>query len=318
MSGFAIAVDLGGSNVRMGVISETGEVSERFKEPSGAAEGCEVLIGKLTTLLKERVRFAGKGLRGVGVAVPGIVNHAAGVVVEAPNLPGWHDVPLREMLEKALNVPVFIDNDANSFACGESWLGAGKGLGHFIGITLGTGIGGGIIVDGRIVRGADGMAGEVGHLTVNIDGPRCNCGNYGCLETYASASGISDRMREAIEAGGKSSLFDSTGGNLYKITSEMVYTAARQGGDPLSREVMRSMGTYLGVGIANLIHILNPQAIILGGGVTAAWDIFADVVQKEVEKRCFAKQVERPSWLMRGTLGDDAGLVGVARIVLDA
>lgn len=317
MKGYAIGVDLGGSNLRIGLVSETGEVIERIKEPSNAAEGCNALTEKLVALLKERVRFTGNGLVGVGVAVPGIIDHAAGVVVDAPNLPGWKDVPLLDMLQKALDAPVVIENDANAFALGESWTGAGKDVRSFVGITLGTGIGGGIVIDGKLVRGADGMAGEVGHMTVNIDGPHCNCGNYGCLETYSSARGITDRIREAIEAGGRSLLFNETGGNLYKITAEMVYSAARDGGDPLARETLRTAGTYLGVGIANLVHLLNPEAVIVGGGVAAAWDIFADVVQKEVEKRCFEKPGKRLK-ICRGMLEDDAGIVGMARMVFDA
>lgn len=317
MKKYAIGVDLGGSNLRVGVVSKDGEVIERFKGPSNVSEGVDAVIDRLVEQLKERVRYAGKGLCGVGVAVPGIVEHASGVVADAPNLPGWKNIPLLQKLQDVLNVPVEIENDSNAFALGESWTGAGGNFRSFIGLTLGTGIGGGIVVDGRLVRGADGMAGEVGHMTVNVEGPRCNCGNNGCLETYSSARGLTDRMREAIEAGGKSLLYKETGGNLYKINAEMVYNAAREGGDPLAREVMRNMGTYLGVGIANLVHLLNPEAVIIGGGVAAAWDIFADTVQKEVEKRCFEKPGKRVR-ICRGILGDDAAIVGMAKVVFDA
>ncbi|MDH4100822.1 MAG: ROK family protein [Nitrospirota bacterium] len=317
MKKYAIGVDLGGSNLRVGVVTKDGEVMERAKEPSNVSEGVEAVVNRLVNQLKERVRYAGKGLCGIGVAVPGVVEHASGIVASAPNLPGWKNVPLLEMLQNELNVPVEIENDSNAFALGEKWAGAGESFNSFIGITLGTGIGGGVMVDGRLVRGADGMAGEVGHMTVSLDGPHCNCGNNGCLETYSSARGIADRMREAIEAGGKSLLYKETGGNLYKINAEMVYNAAREGGDPLARNVMRKMGTYLGVGVANLVHLLNPEAVIIGGGVAAAWDIFADTVQKEVEKRCFEKPAKRVK-ICRGILGDDAAIIGMARVVFDA
>jgi glucokinase len=230
----------------------------------------------------------------------------SGIVVKSPNFPDWNNLPLKEVLEKALNVPVFIENDANAAALGERWLGAGRDINSMILLTLGTGVGGGIVLNKQIWQGADGMAGEIGHMTLIPDGRLCGCGNTGCLEMYASARGIVQSYREAVNSSGIAMVAE--------LSSEQIYQAARDG-ETVACKVMKDMGRMLGIGIANLINIFNPQMIVLGGGVKDAWQLFINATQEEVMRRAFKVPAERTK-IVPSLLGDDAGMVGAAAVAL--
>ncbi len=310
MSNAVIGVDLGGTNLRTSLLNAEGEILDRSKESTQAAEGHARVIERLLANIEfQRTKALKRGLEvaAIGVGAPGVIQAASGVVVKSPNFPDWNNLPLRDVLEKALRLPVRIENDANAAALGEHWRGAGRGIGSLVLLTLGTGVGGGIILDNRIWRGADGMAGEVGHMTILPDGRPCGCGNRGCLEMYASARGIVMTYREQRPGSGA----DRGAGD---ITAAQVFQEA-SGGDPVAAAVMRAMGRSLGIGIAGLINIFNPEMVVLGGGVKDAWPLFIEAAREEIRARAFAYPAERTR-IVPSQLGDDAGMVGAAAAAL--
>jgi len=313
---FAIGVDIGGTNIRAGIVDKDGNIVKKIEGFTSVRDSKDIVIERLIEGLKGLQEEAKRGslyISAIGLGAAGIISIEKGIIASSPNLPDWLDVPLRDIIREGTSLPVVLENDANAWAFGEKWVGAGRGLRDFILITLGTGVGGGIISRGEILHGADGMAGEIGHMTVDPEGPRCGCGNNGCLEVYASAKGIIDRTIEAIERGSETRLSEMSGGNLYRITSEMVYQVAKDG-DPLARDIMREMGRYLGIGMANLINIFNPEAIIIGGKVKDAWDLFIDSAKKEIQKRSFKTPSERAK-ILKSPLSE-GGLIGAAGIAL--
>jgi glucokinase len=300
-----IGVDLGGTNLRTALLSLDGDILDKRKEATNAADGWKKVVARLVdNITKQRDIAIQRGLRvtAVGVGAPGVIRMDTGVVVKSPNFPDWNNLPLRDELEKALRIPVVIENDANAAALGEQWRGAGRGINSMILLTLGTGVGGGIVLDNKIWQGADGMAGEVGHMTLVPDGRQCGCGNTGCLEMYASARGIVQSYREA------SGTLEYTSSS--ELTSAQIYQKARNG-ERIARQVMKDMGSMLGIGIANLINIFNPNMIVIGGGVKEAWDLFIGATHEEIMKRAFQVPAERTE-IVPSLLGDDAGMIGAA------
>ncbi|MGD8352405.1 MAG: ROK family protein, partial [Nitrospirota bacterium] len=245
---------------------------------------------------------------GVGVGAAGVIDARAMTIVSSPNLPELNGKSFKSL---GLDVPLAVANDANAAVIGEKWLGAGRDFDSFVLMTLGTGIGGGILHGGRLMD----VAAEIGHMTVEAGGLSCPCGNVGCLERYASARAIADAATEGLEEGTESILGDYCGGNIYRITPEHVYSAAREG-DNFSREVLKEAGRYLGVGIANIVNILSPQAVILTGGLTGAWDIFVEEAKKEAARRAFKSLFEKLQILPSPLGGDDSGVLGAAALIL--
>ena len=308
-----IGVDLGGTNLRTAIVASDGEVLDKHKEATKAVDGWMKVVARLVDNIKRQLEIgAQKGAKvvAVGVGAPGVILVDKGIVVKSPNFPDWNNLPLKTELEKALSIPVFIENDANAAALGEKWRGAGRDIKSMIHLTLGTGVGGGIILDNKIWHGADGMAGEIGHMTLIPDGRQCTCGNTGCLEMYASARGIVQSFREELE---RQKL--SAAGDLKEVTSEKVYQAAREG-DAVARRVMKDMGRMLGIGIASLINIFNPERVVIGGGVKDAWPLFIGATHEEIMKRAFQVPAERTE-IVPSSLGDDAGMVGAAAVALE-
>jgi len=306
-----IGVDLGGTNLRTALVSPDGEILDKHKEATQAADGWMKVVARLIDNIKrqkEKGAQNGMEVSSVGVGAPGVILVNKGIVVKSPNFPDWNNLPLKSELEKALNIPVFIENDANAAALGEKWRGAGRDVASMILLTLGTGVGGGIILDNKVWHGADGMAGEIGHMTLIPDGRSCTCGNNGCLEMYASARGIVRSYREELEKRNLSA-------TAKDITSEKVYQAAREG-DAVARGVMKDMGRMLGIGIASLINIFNPERVVIGGGVKDAWSLFIGATHEEIMKRAFQVPAERTE-IVPSSLGDDAGMVGAAAVALE-
>ncbi len=303
-----IGVDLGGTNLRTALISPAGDILHKLKEATEARQGHASVVAKLVEHIRRQQEVArqdGGTVVAVGVGAPGVIHAHRGVVVKSPNFPDWDNLPLKAELEAATDIPVFIENDANVAALGEQWRGAAQGVSSMIFLTLGTGVGGGIVLNGKIWQGADGMAGEVGHMTIVPDGRKCGCGNRGCLEMYASSRGIVLSYQEKLAEPSSSASAPST-------TSAQIYQAARSN-DPLAVRVMEEMGRYLGIGIANLINIFNPEMVVVGGGVKDAWPLFIDATRDEIRKRAFAYLAERTQ-IVPSVLGDEAGMLGAAAV----
>jgi glucokinase len=250
----------------------------------------------------------------VGVGAPGPLDTHRGIVLLTPNL-GWVNLPLRQIIHDRLNLPAALDNDANCATLGEWWMGAARGTRHAIGITIGTGIGGGIIIDGKLYHGASDCAGEIGHTTIETEGRLCKCGNYGCLEAYASGPNIALRACEEMKAGAESRLAQYVGGDLKKVTAQTVYQAAHDG-DRLATEVVNDTAKFLGIGIANLLNIFNPEVVVVCGGVTLAGDHLFIPLRREVTRRAFKPAVSVCRIVPCELIGT-AGVYGAAKAFLD-
>jgi len=247
----------------------------------------------------------------ISVAIPGTVNVAGGTIITTPNLPALNDFHIVSALEKELGIKTALENDANAAAVGESWCGASKGYANSICVTLGTGVGGGILVDGRILRGAEGKAGEVGHVCVEANGAPCGCGSRGCIEQYSSALAIVRMAGELKEKYPGSVLNDKE-----QFEAADVFHAGKAG-DELALEVFSKMGFYLGVGLTSLLNVLNPEIIVIGGGVSASWELFMPHMLETVRRRSHGGPSERAK-IVKSLLGDDAGILGIARLAFDS
>jgi glucokinase len=248
---------------------------------------------------------------GVGIGAPGPLDRETGVLLEAPNL-GWTDFPLRELVTQGTGLPATLDNDANCATYGEWWMGAGRGSNTLVGLTLGTGIGGGLVLNGELYRGASGVAGEFGHTTIAATGRKCRCGNYGCLEAYASGPNIAARAVEGIQAGAESILTELVDGDLTRMTAAAVYEGVVLG-DDYAHEVMDETAKFLGVGVANLLNGLNPDIVVIAGGVTRAGDHLFVPLRKEVRRRAFRSAVEACR-IVPAALPETAGVIGAAGV----
>lgn len=316
MTRYVVGVDLGGTNIVVGTIAEDGSsLHALLSEPTPVQEGPDAVVAHIAKLIKASIAGAkkeiGKGfdLAGVGIGAPGPLDTKRGIVRLAPNL-GWHDMPLRERVEKAVGLRASLDNDANCATLGEWWLGAARGGKIVVGITIGTGIGGGVVLDGRLFHGASDVAGEIGHTTIDSTGRRCKCGNYGCLEAYASGPAIASRAVEGLESGSPSRLPEYVKGDLAKITAQTVYEAAHDG-DEFALEVVRDTARFLGTGVANIINILNPDVVVVCGGVTLAGDRLFIPLRREVTRRAFRPAVDACR-IVAGSLTGTAGVYGAA------
>jgi glucokinase len=318
---WVIGVDLGGTNIVVGVLpidGGTGEVLALKTEPTEAQRGAKYVVDKIVLLIEEaraevvsqfggtRAEFAG-----IGIGSPGPLNRETGTVINTPNL-GWRNFPLRDLVANAVNMPAVLDNDANCATYGEWWLGAGRNVDTLIGLTLGTGIGGGIVLHGEIFHGVSDAAGEIGHMTIEANGRKCPCGNYGCLEAYASGPAIAARAIEGIDAGADSILRDLANGKLDHITAATVYEAVILG-DLYANEVMRETAKFLGAGVANIINIFNPEMVVIAGGVTKAGDHLFVPLRAEVRRRAFKSAMDACQ-ITPAQLPGTAGVIGAAGV----
>jgi glucokinase len=308
---FVLCVDLGGTQVRAALCKPMPPmIVRRMSEPT-EKESPDKTISQIARMCKAVSEGVPREqIEAVGIGSPGPLNPSTGVVYEMPNLSGWHNVPLADRISQELGLKTFLNNDANVAALGEYRFGAGKGTRNMIYITVSTGIGGGIIVDGRLLLGARGLAAEIGHHIVEAHGVRCNCGNIGCLEAYASGTAIARMAAEAVQSGAHTSL-----SRLGEITARGVAGAAREG-DEVSLEIMRTAGFYLGVGIVNLLHIFNPSKVILGGSVTKSYDLFEETMWNTIRDRAWPPYLQGFS-ISLAELGDDVGLIGAMALVLE-
>jgi glucokinase len=306
--GLVFAVDLGGTHLRVALVDDTGRILKQLKQETPKGDSPEHVVSALVRAAQEWDSFRQRVIA-ASIMVPGAVDIEKAVVLQAPNLPALVNFALKAELEKRLGWSVFLENDANAAAVGEMWLGAARGCRDVISVTLGTGVGGGVILDGRLWRGSHGSAGEIGHTTVDpFSGLKCKCGNTGCLELFASATAIVRMTRERLSVFSESRL-TSDG-----LTAEKVYEAGRNG-DELALTVFRRFGMYLGIGLANLINLLDPEIIVIAGGAVNGWDLFASEMYRQVEERAFRTTAQQVK-IAKAECGDNAGLLGAARLAL--
>ena len=310
------AADLGGTHLRAATVDEHGKIHFRLKQNTPQGTNPNDIVAAVVNAVRECEKEitatggAANQLRAVSLVVPGTVNVKEGMVVKAPNLPCLDGFRLGAALTGELGLPAILENDANAAAVGELWQGAALGCRTIICVTLGTGVGGGIILDGKLWRGVDGAAAEIGHMCVDpFGGVACTCGSRGCLEVFASATAIVRMTREARPRYADSILHASA-----DLTAETIFAAGLKG-DELALEIFRRMGVYLGIGLANLINILNPEMIVIGGGVVNGWDLFEKHMLQQVEERAFPLLAARVK-IVRAKCGDDAGLLGAARLAI--
>lgn len=303
MARYAIGLDLGGTNYRAASIDQDGNLLDKISGSTNSAAGREAILSAIVSaIVTLRDGRVGDELAGIGVALPGFIDIEKGLILASPNVPPFAGFHARDALRERLGAPVILENDANAAALGEKWMGAGRGVNDLLLLTLGTGIGGGIICDGRILHGFMGMAAELGHVTLDPTGNPCACGNTGCLEKHASATAISTMAR-----------YLNLGENL---TSRQVYDLAVAGNEP-ARRVFDLMGAALGIGVANYIQIFNFPLYLLSGGVLPAWDFFAPAMFREVEQRSLTYRSTNTR-IEKATLGSDAGLFGAACLPFQA
>jgi len=338
MTDFSIGVDLGGTNLRIAAVSSDGELLEKVTLGTKVVLGRDHVINEMCDAIQRlsaKYSASGKFL-GAGIGVPGIIDMPTGMLRKSANLPGWEEYPVRAEIERHLNARVVLENDANVAALGEQWLGAARGVPNMAVVTLGTGIGGGIVLGGKIWHGMNGMAGEFGHVTVEPEGWQCGCGSHGCAEQYASASAIMRMAREAI-ASGEARSFAQAATSDPEFGAKSIYNLAIQG-DENARRIFRSFGRYLGILLADLVNVLNLDMFVIGGGVSSAWDAFAPNMFEELRERSLVyaatapkdplsakspeeegasaqteSRGERKTVITRALLGSDAGLYGAAR-----
>jgi glucokinase len=312
---YIVGLDLGGTNIVAGAMPEDGsrEIAVR-SAPTRADQGAESVVDRIArmidTVVAETIAETGAkraDFAGVGIGSPGPLDRERGIVIVTPNL-GWRNFPLRDEVSNRVGLPATLDNDANCATLGEWWCGAAKGARHVVGMTIGTGIGGGLILDGRLFHGASDVAGEIGHTTIDSTGRRCKCGNYGCLEAYASGPAIAERAREALAGGEPSILTALVEDDLTRITAQLVYEAAKKD-DDVARQVVRETANFLGAGVANLLNIFNPDVVVIAGGVTQAGEPLFEPLRAEVRRRAFRPAVEACR-ILPGTLKGSAGVVG--------
>jgi len=304
------AVDLGGTHLRVALIDESGNILQQLKQDTPKGDSVDCVINALATVA-EQWRSNEQQVVAASIMVPGAVDCDRAVVLQAPNLPSLVNFGLKAALEQRLGWSVFLENDANAAAVGEMWLGAARCCRDVVSVTLGTGVGGGVVLDGKLWRGAHGSAGEIGHATVDpFASLKCKCGNTGCLELYASATGIVRMTREDLSLFPESTLRDEG------LTAEKVYEAGRNG-DELALAVFKRAGMYLGIGLANLINVVDPQIIVITGGVVNGWELFAPEMYKQVGERAFRATAQQVK-IARAECGDNAGLLGAAKLGFDS
>ena len=308
-----LAVDLGGSKILTAVVNAKGEMLSSDRRTTPAAKGPGVVIQAILDSIKRAISQAGitaAQLAAICIGAPGLSNPETGVIFTSPHLPGWKDVPLKTIVEEETGIKTLLVNDANAAALGEMYFGAAKGARNFIYITISTGIGGGIVIDGEIYAGSLGTAGEIGHMTIDTDGPKCNCGNTGCWETLASGTALAREAKQRISDGAKTAILEYADGDVNKVNAETVHKAAQQG-DTLAKELIARTSYYIGVGLTNLINIFNPELIIIGGGLANIGDILLEPAYKVAGERAYKVAFESVRFA-RAELGKNSGVIGAA------
>ncbi len=316
MGNYVIGIDLGGTNLRTGLVDRNGKIHHRLSIKTENNADPQTISNQIFYLINEIINV-GAGLKpaptniiGVGLGSPGLVDKKGETILFSPNLPLWRNIPIKRMVSERFSVPCVLENDANAAAWGEKWVGAGKEADSLVMLTLGTGIGGGIIINNKLWRGVNNVAAEIGHMVIQMDGPKCSCGNYGCIEAYASATALVRRFKELLKSGMPSSLKDAG-----EITAKMINDAAFQG-DKASLDVIKETGHYLGVALVNIMHVLNPEVIVLTGGMIGSGDLLMNPIKQVIKEKAFEASAKETK-IVFSQLGNDAGIIGAAGCLLN-
>jgi len=310
----AVGVDLGGTNVKAGLVSSEGEILYQSKLPTRASEGPRAILSQVGASIKDCLSQANSWeVKGIGIGSPGIVDNE-GVVKSPPNLTGWDTIPLRSEIENVFGIPVSVENDANAAAIAESRFGAGRNHPDFLFVIWGTGVGGGLILNRKIYRGQSGGAGEIGHISINYEGPICNCGSRGCVEAYVGQRYLSHRTAERLRSGEKSIIVDLVKGDLSNI-EPLVISQAAERGDHLANHVLEEAATLLGVALGSVMSIMDLRVSIIGGGISAVGDGTMNAIKHSIQRHV-QKPLRPGIQVIRAALGNNAGILGAAGLIL--
>ncbi len=312
MNTYAVGIDLGGTNLKAGIVDRDGKIAYRLSIKTNSDADSQTISDQILELIAEIVKITNlkkSDIVGIGLGSPGLVDKKGETILFSPNLPRWRNIPVKRIIAERFSMPCVLENDANAAAWGEKWAGAGKEASSLVMLTLGTGIGGGIVIENRLWRGANNVAAEIGHMVIQTDGPPCNCGNRGCIEVYASATGMVRRFQELLKGGTPSVL---KGCN--EITAKRINEAAIQG-DKASLDIIEETGRYLGIAIVNIMHILNPEMIVLAGGMICSGELLMNPIRQVTAQRAFEASY-KDTKIVFSQLGNDAGIIGAAGCLL--
>ncbi|NLM33921.1 MAG: ROK family protein [Clostridiales bacterium] len=308
---YVIGIDLGGTKIKGALADLEGNILSSHTVPTNAFEGEEAVLGRINGVIGKVLEDAGKSvdeIKAIGIGSPGPLDSQKGIIIKTPNLP-FVNFNLVGEIKKVYDLPVYLENDANVAAIAEYMFGAGKGTRNMVYVTVSTGVGGGAVINGKLYKGSTSNALEIGHTTLLPDGPRCNCGNYGCLEAFSSGTAIARQAREALEAGLETSL-----SQYDKVTSYEVYVEAQKG-DKVSKDILEKSFTYLGIGIANIVVSFDPEMIVIGGGVSKMGSVMFDKVNEVVQERALKAIAEKCKIVPAG-LGEDTGVMGAVALAI--
>jgi len=310
---YAIGVDLGGTNIKLGIVTNTGRLIKKISIRTEAEKGPKKIIENIIAGIHGLAAKSRYEIEGIGIGCPGVVTPGKGIVENPPNLPGWNRVNIGKIILKEFHKPVFVDNDANAAAIGELIFGSGKSYRSFIMITLGTGVGGGIVINKKIYHGDFGAAGEIGHISIDYKGPKCNCGSYGCIEAYAGNQYLRNRVRQQLKKHPESKLWKLINNDLSKVSPRNIQDAA-ESGDAFSKSVIDELGVYLGSAFASLVNVLDVSVFIIGGGIAGFGKPLFDSIKKTIARRVMAPIRPRVR-VLPAKLKNDAGIKGASALV---
>ncbi len=305
-------IDIGATNVKFGLVDHDGRVLHREQRPTLAHKGATPLMHLVSNIGERLLLQAAEEdyeVKWLGVGTPGAVDFSSGQVIgPCPNIDGWKGMEIGANLRERLNLPVWVDNDANAMALAETRFGAATGAPSVVCVTVGTGVGGGIVLDGKVYRGANYSAGELGHVPINFEGRKCRCGSVGCLEAYCSSSAITGRVKELIQKGLTPAFEEVLEGAVENLTIKKLFQAEKMD-DPVARQVLDETAVYLGIGLAGIVNLLNPHTVVIGGGIMEGGGGLLSAISSEIKKRAFGSAVEKLS-VVKAALGNDAGFIG--------
>ncbi len=309
----AVGIDLGGTYIKAGLTDENGNIIKKQQFPTlGEKNDRDVVLKQIETAIDFALENTNGEIAGIGIGTPGVVDDE-GVVFSAPNLPRWDNLPLKQIFAEKYKLPVVVENDVNTITWGEFLYGAGNGYNTIICITLGTGLGGGIVKDGKLLRGGKYSAMEIGHITIDYRGPRCKCGNYGCIERFVGRDYIVERAVNAIKDGKKTMIYDLVSGKLEEITPKIISDAYKQG-DKVATDIWIDVGVCLGALFTGLVNLINPDIIIIGGGISRRVEIMFETIEKKIKEQAMPKLAENVR-VVQSELGSDAGIVSAGALI---